>query len=164
MILRRIFSIHAPLLIALCAYSIRATGQNRLNKSQLPFPHDLVPTAQQAGRVGQPLVLMVSLPGCPWCELIRRNYLMPMAAEGLPAYELLINDRNSMLRDFQAQRISAEVFSKQLNIRTTPTLLFLNARGLEIAPRIEGVASVDFVGAVLDERLNAAREHLKSSR
>jgi thioredoxin-related protein len=120
--------------------------------------------AQQASRAGQPLVVMVSLPGCPWCELLRRSYLLPMAAEGLPAFEFMVNDRSTGLRDFQGQRTTAEAFARKLNIQTTPTVLFFNAQGQEIAQRIEGVASVDFIGAVIDERLSTARERLKSAR
>ncbi len=107
---------------------------------------------------------MASLPGCPWCELLRRNYLTPLRAEGLPAFEFMVNDRSTSLRDFQGKSLSPEALSRQWKISITPTLLFFNAQGQEIVPRIEGVASADFIGAILDERLASARTSLKAAR
>lgn len=110
------------------------------------------------------MVLMVSLPGCPWCELLRRNYLIPMQNEGVAAYEFMINERNRTLADFKAQRTTPAAFCTALKVTNTPTVLFFNTQGQEIAQRIEGVASADFIGVILDERLATARERIKAAR
>ena len=165
---RRAFTQHAIYSVALCAYSMPAkaqnSSQNRSQKALLPFPSDLSAAARLAANANQPLVLMVSLPGCPWCELLRRNYLLPMATEGLPAFELMINERSQKLLDFKAQSMTPATFSAALKVTHTPTLLFFGRDGKEIAPRIEGVASADFIGAVIDERLATAREGMKTAR
>lgn len=164
MITRRVLSQAAISLIALYAVSAEANGQNRSNKTLLPFPTDLAQASRSANAAGQPLVLMVSLPGCPWCELLRRNYFLPMQSEGLVVYEFMINERTRTLQDFQAKRSTPAAISAALKIITTPTVLFFNAQGQEVAARIEGVASADFIGAVIDERLVISRKRLKSSR
>ncbi len=120
--------------------------------------------ASQAQRQGQPLVLMVSLPGCPWCELLRRNYLTPMRKEGLHAFEFMIHERRMQLVDFQAQRTTPSALSDRLKVTITPSLLFFNAQGQELVPRIEGVASAEMIGAILDERLALARQKLLSAK
>jgi thioredoxin-related protein len=168
MTIRRAFAINAIYLIAGCLYSLPAKAQNSSKNSQknelLPWPTDLRQAATQAHARSEPLVLMVSLPGCPWCELLRRNYLGPMQNEGVVSYEFMINERSRTLQDFKAQRITPAALSTALKVTNTPTLLFFNREGQEIAPRIEGVASADFIGAILDERLATARQHLKASR
>ena len=141
-----------------------ATSQNRSKNSLLPLPIDLAQVSRAAAQGGQPLVLMVSLPGCPWCELLRRNYLTPLRAQGLPAFEFMVNDRSNALRDFQGKNTLPAALASQWKVSITPTLLFFNAQGQEIAPRIEGVASADFVGAVIDERLASARERILATR
>jgi thioredoxin-related protein len=165
---RRAAVLNAISLVAFSAYSLPATAQNSSKNTQktplLPWPADLRQAATQANARGEPLVLMVSLPGCPWCELLRRNYLIPMQGEGVAAYEFMINERSRTLQDFKAQRITPASLSAQLKISITPTLLFFNREGQEIAPRIEGVASADFIGAILDERLAIARERIKAMR
>ncbi len=161
---RRSLSLNAISLIALSAYYLPATAQNSSKKPLLPWPADLRQLADTAQARGAPWVLMVSLPGCPWCELLRRNYLIPMQSEGVASYEFMINERSRTLLDFKAQRITPAAFSAQLKISITPTLLFLGRDGQEIAPRIEGVASADFIGGILDERLATARERIKVMR
>lgn len=164
---RRAFLHNATISIALGAYSMPATAQNSLqnrsNDALLPWPDDLRQAAAQANALGSPLVLMVSLPGCPWCELLRRNYLRPMQSEGVAAYEFMINERSRTLKDFKAERTTPAALSAALKIAITPTLLFFDSQGTEIAPRIEGVASADFIGAMLDERISVARERMKAA-
>jgi thioredoxin-related protein len=164
MIDRRPFTLNAISLVALSAYFLPAIAQNSSKTALLPWPADLKQLATAAHERGSPLVLMVSLPGCPWCELLRRNYLGPMQSEGVASYEFMINERSRTLQDFKAQRITPAALSAALKITNTPTLLFFNREGQEIAPRIEGVASADFIGSILDERLATARQHLKASR
>jgi thioredoxin-related protein len=141
-----------------------ARAQKPSKTALLPSPADLRLAAQQASSRGEPLVLMVSLPGCPWCELLRRNYLTPMRAEGVAAFEFMITERSQRIADFKGQSITPAAWSEAMKIKITPTLLFFNAQGQEIAPRIEGVASADFVGAIIDERLATAREIIKAAR
>ena len=164
MIARRTYMRNAIILIAGYPYFKRAKAQDNSKSPLLPWPGDLPALGLQAQRQGEPLVLMVSLPGCPWCELLRRNYLGPMRNEGVAAFEFMIHDRSKPLLDFKALRTTPDALSKALKIKITPTLLFFNAQGQEIAPRIEGVASADFIGAILDERLATARERIKAAR
>ncbi len=164
MMQRRHYLQFATTLIANYSINTGARSQNQPHTALLPWPADMRRAAQQANARGEPLVLMVSLPGCPWCELLRRNYLTPMRAEGVAAFELMVNDRSTMLLDFNAQRLTPAALSDALNIKITPTLLFFNTQGQEIAPRMEGVASADFIGAILDERLATARARIKAAR
>jgi thioredoxin-related protein len=161
---RRSFTQGAIISIAFCAYSLTATAQKPSKTALLLAPTDLRQAAAQASARGEPLLLMVSLPGCPWCELLRRNYLTPMRAEGVAAFEFMINERSQRIADFKGQQITPAAWSETMKVRITPTLLFFNAQGSEIAPRIEGVASADFIGAILDERLATARERIKAAR
>ncbi len=150
----------ATYLVASNVILARATAQNRPQSKALPWPDHLPRLAALAQRQGQPLVLMVSLPGCPWCELLRRNYLGPMRQEGVHAYEFMINDSRQQLVDFSEQKITPAQWSERHKISISPTLLFFNSQGLELAPRLEGVASADLIGALLDDRLSVARAKL----
>jgi thioredoxin-related protein len=123
---RRQHLINAIISVAFSAYSMPASSQNRSKNSLLPLPSDLAQAARAAAQSGQPIVIMVSLPGCPWCELLRRNYLAPMRAEGLPAFEFMVNDRSSALRDFQSKSLSPEALARQWKISSTPTVLFFD--------------------------------------
>ena len=65
------------------------------------------------------------------------------------------------MRDFQGQASTGAALAAQWKIRVTPTILFFDAAGNEIAARLEGIAVPDFYGAYLDEALIAGRKWLK---
>lgn len=128
----------------------------------LPQPASLRAAAQAAQSRGEPLVVMTTLAGCPYCELVRSRYLGPMRRdEGLAAVQLDVLDRQSPLQDFAGStRTPAEVV-QGWGARFTPTVLFFDANGRELAERLVGVASADFYGSYLEQRLAIARQRLK---
>jgi hypothetical protein len=125
--------------------------------------------SQAAAVLAEPLVVLISLPGCPFCEIVRRNYLVPMRAESnLQAWQLDTTDAKTALTDFDGKRTTPASWIHAKQLRTTPTLLFLSSvhtkekpLGHELAERLEGFASADFYGAYLDDRLSTARSKLK---
>ncbi len=131
----------------------------RAAESALPVPASLPEAARLAAERQEPLVLLISLPGCPYCELVRRNYLIPARTQGLPAWQLNVNDQQTPLTGFDGQLTTARAQTQQWKTRFTPTLLFFNAKGQEIAERLVG-ASPDFFGAYLEQRLSTARQAL----
>ena len=134
----------------------------------LPVPASLPEAALAAAGKGEPLVLLVTLPGCPYCELVRRSYLLPARKEsGLPAWQLNITDRTTPLiafDGFDGKPTSAAAQLKSWKASFTPTVLFLGQRGQELAERLVGVAVPDFYGAYLEERLATARKALAALR
>lgn len=131
----------------------------------LPVPASLPAAASAAAAMGEPLVLLVTLTGCPYCELVRRNYLLPARADaGLHAWQLNIADRSSPLTGFDGNVTTAAVQVQAWKAGFTPTVLFLGPQGQELAERLVGIAVPDFYGAYLDERLAAARKALAESR
>lgn len=132
--------------------------------SALPVPASLQVAGREAAQKGEPLVLLVSLPGCPYCELVRRNYLLPMRAEGLQAWQINVTDNQRLVRDFAGVASTGAALARQWQAAFTPTVLFFDARGNEIAQRLVGVAVPDFYGAYLDAELATARGKLTSKR
>lgn len=127
----------------------------------LPVPASLPAAAQAAAAQGAPLVLLVTLTGCPYCELVRRNYLLPARSEsGLHAWQLNVADRTTPLTGFDGKTTSAAAQVKAWKADFTPTVLFLGRQGQEIAERLVGVAVPDFYGAYLEERLVTAHQAL----
>jgi thioredoxin-related protein len=132
-------------------------------ESSLPIPDSLQDAAAAAARQDQPLVLLISLRGCPYCELVRRNYLLPALADGLHAWQINMQDKTRSLVGFDGQSSTAADQIARWKIRLAPTVLFLSPQGLPLAERLVGVASVDFYGAYLDQRLATSKQTLKSA-
>lgn len=148
----------------LAAWLASSAALAQPRETPLPTPASLQTAALLAQSKGEPLVLLVSVAGCPWCELLRRNYLTPMRAEGLQAFQIKVNDRTTAVADFKALASTGADIADTYQAKLTPSVLFLNAQGVEIAPRIAGVASADLLGTQLDSALRLARERLAKDK
>lgn len=127
----------------------------------LPVPTSLPQAARRAQAKGEPLVLLISLPGCVYCELVRRSYLLPAQRDGnLQAWQLNITDRQTQLMGFDNLPTTAAAQTNAWKATFTPTVLFLGGQGQELAERLVGIAVPDFYGAYLEQRLATARSLL----
>jgi len=111
---------------------------------------------------GNPLVVMVSLDGCPFCKAVREQYLAPMREqEGLPVVQVDMHS-TAALQDFNGLALTHDHMVRAWGIKIAPSLLFFGADGVEVAPRLVGVGSMDYYGSHLDQRLSQARAAIKA--
>lgn len=114
-------------------------------------------------RLAQPLVVMVSLEGCPFCRVVREHHLLPLRQEGQPIVQVDMRSDARVL-DFAGQSRTHDGLVKAWKVHVAPTLLFFGRGGGEIAPRLQGASIPDFYGAYLEQRLHAARLALADAR
>jgi hypothetical protein len=127
----------------------------------LPILTSLPKAAASAKAKGEPLVVLVSLPGCPYCEIVRRNYLLPGRRDaGLQAWQIDTTDSKTPLLGFDGMSTTAAAQAKAWKVKFTPTVLFLGPEGQELAERLVGAGIPDFYGAYLGERLESSRKAL----
>lgn len=131
-------------------------------ETALPRPSSLPAEAQAAAQRGEPLIVLVSLPGCPYCERIRRAYLLPMAAAG-GVVQIDVGSERPLI-DFDGATRTHDAVTRARAARFTPTVLFLGPRGDELAERLIGAGVPDFYGAYLDQRIVTARSSLSRQR
>lgn len=128
----------------------------------LPTPASLRQAVEVAVAKGEPLVVMTTLSGCPYCDLVRQRHLLPlMRHEGIAAIQLDIRDRSRSIQDFSGQTTTPSDLCKAWKARFAPTVLFFGTSGRELAERLVGVAVADFYGEYLDARLQQARQALR---
>ncbi len=129
--------------------------------AELPLAHNLKDELASALAKGQPLVVMVSLEGCPFCKVARNNYLAPLhTQEGLPVAQVDMRTRTRVL-DFRGNAVTHDDLARQWKIRIAPTVLFFGRNGAEVAERLVGGYIPDFYGAYLEQRLAQARASLR---
>lgn len=156
-----------PTLPAHCGLTRRAwLGVALLCAAQLPVnaAQDALPAAKSlpdelalALKGGGPLVVMVSLDGCPFCKTVRQNYLSPLRTqEGLVVVQVDMRSA-APVRDFTAVTRTHDQLVRAWGVTMAPTLLFFGPAGAQVAPPLVGVSSPDYYGAFLDDRLAQAR-------
>src|SRR5574343_1135711 len=117
----------------------------------LPMGDDLPQALAQALARRQPLVVMVSLEGCPFCKVVRENYLLPLQRQGLPVVQVDQRSRRSLI-GLNGERLSHDEQVRLWQVRVAPTVLFFGREGREVAERLVGASIPDFYGAYLDDR------------
>lgn len=144
-------------LVAASATSVWAAG------AVLPAPQSLPDELGRALEKGNPLVVMVSLEGCPFCRVARDSYLEPLRRqEGMPVFQ--IDMRSPVpVRNFDGASVTHDQLVQAWRITIAPTVLFFGPRGKEIVARMEGGYIPDFYGAYLDQRIEQARALIKTA-
>lgn len=103
-----------------------------------------------------PLMVMVSLDGCPFCKIARENYLGPLREQqGLLVFQVDMRSKRP-IKNFSGLTLTQDELIRSWGVKVAPTVLFFGRGGLEIAERLTGGYIPDFYGAYLDERLQLA--------
>jgi thioredoxin-related protein len=127
------------------------------NPVSLPPSVSLPDELAAALAAGSPLVVMVSLEGCPFCKIVRESYLAPMRQEQrLPVVQVDMRSQRSV-KNFSGSATTHEALIAAWRIELAPTVLFLGRQGVEVAQRLVGGYIPDFYGAYLEQRLELAR-------
>ena len=123
----------------------------------LPQVVSLTDSLDGALRRGEPLLVLVSLKGCPFCDVARNHYLGPMRAQAqIDVVQVDMGSARSV-RDFLGQALTQDQLIRRWQIKMAPTVLFFGRGGVEVAERLVGGSNSDFYGAYLDQRLETAR-------
>lgn len=138
-----------------------ATSQDVQGDTQLvALAESMQASAELSTQRGLPIVIFVSQHGCEYCQLLRRNVLYPMIRSGDVEESMLLRevslDAGFSLIGFDGVKRSGSEFAQLYGVTITPTLLFLDARGLEVAERRVGTGNIDFYSFYLDRALAAA--------
>jgi thioredoxin-related protein len=124
---------------------------------------DLAAETAAAARRGEPLVVLVSLPNCTYCDAVRRSYLSPQAAAGEIVARELDMSAATPLRDADGNMTTARDWARARHVRVAPTVLFLDGRGRMATAPLLGMQA-DFYGAYLEQALDRARAAIAQPR
>lgn len=134
----------------------------------LPVPQNLQREAAQAHSERKAFLLMFSLPGCSYCKVVRRNYLMPLLRDAAPSdrpviREVQITSRES-LTGFDGKPTTQSALATRYGVQVAPTVIVVNAEGELLADPIVGGDNNGFYSAYLDRALEAAAKQFTTQR
>jgi len=113
--------------------------------------------ARQMEKDSLGLVLMFHAEYCEYCERLEEDLLQPMVRSGDYDQKVLIRkiqvDGSYDLIHFDGSRISSEKLSSHYDASLTPTLVFLDAKGVERSEKILGYNTPELFGAYVDRAI-----------
>jgi thioredoxin-related protein len=126
----------------------------------IPAVDNLARTSQSSVQAGVPTLVFVSREACPYCRTLRDEILLPMQrADKFENRALLVEvslDRVEPLTGFDGKPTTGQAFGDMYQAQITPTLLFLDAQGQEISPRIIGISNLELYGYYLQQSIDTA--------
>ncbi|UJS24524.1 thioredoxin family protein [Thiothrix winogradskyi] len=133
-------------------------------EATIPEAIDFQALQQEMQSKGLPLLLAVRADYCGFCRRLETEHLEPMLRSGEYDSRILIRrfdlGSEQTVVDFSGERIAADEFAARHQASLTPTLLFLDAQGKEVAERLLGYNSPDFYGAYLEDAITKAQRAL----
>jgi thioredoxin-related protein len=131
----------------------------------VPSAMDLQQLGSQAKSRELPILLTFTSIICSYCELLEQDFLQPMLLSGDYRDKVMIRKLElgpgASVTDFNGRRIMASELSSRYRVFVTPTLLFIDGNGKELAERIVGINTPELFGGYLDECIETALEHLR---
>jgi thioredoxin-related protein len=115
-----------------------------------------------------PILLMFSAEHCSYCERLEEDFLKPMLRSGDYDDKVLIRklkiDGFDAIRDFDGNKVDASAFAERYNVYVTPTVVFIDGDGSQLARKRVGLSTPDFYGGYLDESINTALDVLRRNK
>ena len=138
----------------------------------VPVATNLQTEAYQATRQRLPILLAFSAIDCSYCEQLEEDFLEPILLSGDYSDRIIVRklhlDDGSQVVDFGGTKKAATALSDHYRVFVTPTILFLDAQGNEIAQRMVGYNTPELFGGYLDDCILTAlytlREPAKLAR
>jgi thioredoxin-related protein len=133
----------------------------------LPMAIDLRADGEEARRKGIPVLVLFSLHGCPYCEVVRESHLLPMLADPVASKRAIIrqvdvSDTRALV-DFEGRATTHGAFSTAHGVRLAPVVAFFDGRGRTAAESLTGMLLPDFYSAYLETALERATTFVRAT-
>ncbi|WP_051145057.1 thioredoxin fold domain-containing protein [Thiomicrorhabdus sp. Kp2] len=135
------------------------------NHSEFKELANLQTLAEKSEQLQLPIMLMFGAQWCEYCELLNESVFNPMALGKLYEERVVLMrhvgvDESAPIPDWNGQLMNKANWAYKLNSDLTPTVLFLDSKGQEVAPRIVGVSEITLYAGLIHERLNIAYKNM----
>lgn len=132
---------------------------------KVPVAGDLQQDGRTARESRLPLMLVFSAITCPHCDELEEEFIRPMLLGGEYTDRILIRklvlDNGSSLTDFTGKRRPVEEFAHNYGVYVTPTILFVDHTGRQLAERMVGINTIEMYGGYLDQCIDTALMHIR---
>ncbi|NNF97311.1 MAG: thioredoxin fold domain-containing protein [Halobacteria archaeon] len=153
--------------IALCLFAVTAVQAEILPYVKVREVTDLQVVGQEARVRKLPILIMFSIRDCPYCDVVREEFLKPMLRSGDYTDRVIMlelySDSYARVRDFNGELISAGELIHRYKAGFAPTVVFLDSQGNEQAERLIGITTRDFYGGFLDESIDESLQRVRDT-
>ncbi|MCK5661871.1 MAG: thioredoxin fold domain-containing protein [Thiotrichaceae bacterium] len=155
------------LFLCACSHFVLAAHSAHAGKTKLKQITDIRDTARQAEAENLPILMMFGTDQCPYCKLLKEDFLIPMIISGDYADKIILREvhisSQSGLMDFSGKKISSSEFARRYNVRLYPTMVFIDSNGQMLVENIIGITTPSLFGGTLDDQIDRAFSRLRKN-
>lgn len=151
----------------LLSFTQASYAQKHVSSESASFQElqDLQLLAERAKQTGLPILLMFGAEWCEFCEQLVEEVFNPMTMRGYYDGRVVLMrhvgvDEQQPIRGLQGKLIKKSEWAYELNADLTPTVIFLDGDGREVAPRIVGISNIHMYAGVIHRNLNIAYRNM----
>lgn len=126
---------------------------------------DLQKLGQEARERNVPIVMMLSAEFCPWCVKLEEEHFKPMLRSGDYKERALIRkfkvDEYDDVRDFDGKMVSPDVVNDRYGAFVTPTVIYLDGNGRQLAKKMVGLSTGHYYGSYVDMAIDQSLDILR---
>jgi len=153
----------ALLRMAILAWGIAHSAAARA-APDIPLARDFSEDGRAAHATQRVIVVLFSTGGCPWCQRVREEVLLPMLANPVDAARIIVRevdiDGRDAVADFSGAATTHAAFAGRRAVRFSPTVLILGPGGEQLAAPLIGFGTADYYGFYLEERIETGLARL----
>lgn len=143
------------------------TGYGEAEEISVPVAKSFVADGGESSQAGLPIVVLISRHSCRYCAILRQQVLHPvLRANGMADKAILREvslDDGFVLEDFSGLMVSGAEFASVYAATVTPTLLFLDSHGKEVADKMVGINNVETYDFYLMQSIDIARRKIAAA-
>lgn len=131
---------------------------------RVPLTTNLQADAALAQARSIPLLIMFSLDNCPYCMVVREEFLDPMQRNSDYHNKVLmriLKMDGGFVTDFDGHRVPVDDLAVRYGASVAPTVVLLDHSGRMLTKRLLGISTPDFYGGYLDAAINESLQRLR---
>ena len=132
----------------------------------LPVVTDFTIDAKDSQARQVPILVLFMSKSCHFCEIVLRDFLIPMQSDHQYDNKVILRQietsSSAMLIDFNGTTTSHKAFSSKHKMFGVPTVMLFNGEG-QVLTSIEGLLTVDYYLAYLENAINESQAKIKAS-
>ncbi len=145
------------LLLLISTHSLLWAADKR---PELPQINDARNEASMAQQKKLPILIMFGTEGCPFCQLLKEDFLIPMIISGDYTDKVILREAyvaaNISLIDFTGKKVSSSEFARHYGVSLYPTTVLVDHTGEPLVEKIIGITTPSLFGGTLDDAIDKA--------
>ncbi len=138
------------------------------NKYKVKTTSDLAKIGKKAARKQVPILLEFAATDCSYCVLLENEILNPMLLSGDYKDKVIIRkvyiDEDLTIKDFNGKKVPLDKIVLRYGIYVTPTIIFIDQKGKELAKRLIGINTVEYFGNDVDKAINLSIKKIRKNQ